>query len=311
MSAILGSVGRAGLNADQDVMAVETFLARHRSWLSPMPMLLPDATCTAETIDAIRKFQSTAAALHEDDCDGVVSPRGFTIKRLELGHIPMPRHRVFTPMSWARGVGLLPADYERAAKTLKCEAAAIEAVATQEAGKRGAWDEFGRPTILFERHKFGEYSKHIWDKTHSDISSKRQSTNKARQRDRYGAYSLQYKKLYRAATLDETAALQSASWGLFQMLGDKYDKSGFASVDAFVDAMLESASVHLNIFVAYIAGNPGLLKAIRDKNWARFARLYNGASYKDNQYDTKMAAHYKRLTEEAALKAKTLNQGQR
>lgn len=307
MSLISGSVGKNGLNTPQDVMTVETMLMRHRSWLSPMPMLLPDANCGPETVDAIRKFQGTAAALHQDDCDGLVTPRGFTIKRLELGNIPFPAHKVFSPICWTRGTSLSATDYQRAATSLKCEAAAIEAVATQEAGKRGAWDEYGRPTILYERHKFGANSSHVWDKTHPDISSRYQSTNNAAPRDRYGTYSSQFIKLYRAATLDEAEALKSASWGLFQMLGDKFDKSGFKNVSAFVDAMLESESRQLDIFVAYIAGNSSLLKAIQDKSWKRFALLYNGADYEQNQYDTKMASHYKTLTEAASRKNLPVN----
>jgi N-acetylmuramidase len=306
MAAIKASVGKGGANDAADVFRVETLLATHRRWLDPMPDLLPDGNCAPETIEAIKRFQRTAAALHEDDVDGLVGVRGYTIKRLETGNIPFPKHRVFSPMCWARpAIRLTPANFQAAALTLNCEAAAIRAVAEQESGKNGAWDKMGRPTILYERHKFGTNTGNIWDVTHPDISNKKQSKRNTKEKlpSEYGSDSAQYKKLYRAATLNETAALTSTSWGLFQMLGDKYDKTGFSSVDAFVNAMLESEARQLEVFVAYIDGYPALKKAIQEKNWARFALLYNGKDYAQNQYDTKMAALYKQYSEEGLPKA--------
>jgi N-acetylmuramidase len=302
---IRGSVGVGALNAQEDVMFVQLRIFFNRHWLDAVPWVQANGNCGVHTIAAIKKFQATAGALYKDDCDGIVLPRGFMIQRLEMAYIPKPQHRVFVPLCWNRTQGgLTRDDFVRAATTLGCEAAAIRAVARQEAGRRGAWDSLGRPAILYERHKFAEYSGNIWNQTHRDISSTRQSTNSAQVRDRYGGYDYQYEKLYRAATLNEAAALKSTSWGLFQMLGDKYAASGFATVGAFVDAMLESESRHLDIFVAYINGNAGLKKAIQDKNWARFALLYNGKSYAQNQYDVHMANYYRQYAAEEAARTR-------
>lgn len=293
--AIRGSVGRHGLNDPADVQIVETRLADHRRWLDPMPTLLPDGTCGLDTIAAIRRFQETAAALYKDDIDGLVSSHGFTIKRLEMGNIPFPRHRVFDPVCWAHPADeLSDADFTAAAKTLDCEVAAVRAVAKHES-PRGPWDDVGRPNILFERHKFGKYSKHLWDRTHPDISSKSQSNSKHLPRDRYGRFAEQYGRLYRAATLDEDAALRSASWGAFQIMGENFATLGYTSVAAFVDAMLAGEGNQLRAFVKFIQTKPGAKDALRALDWNKFALRYNGQNQTGSTYAKDVGAMYDRF----------------
>ncbi|WP_428463505.1 N-acetylmuramidase domain-containing protein [Photobacterium kagoshimensis] len=38
----------------------------------------------------------------------------------------------------------------------------------------------------------------------------------------------------------------------------------------------------------------GLKKHLTEKNWAQFAKGYNGSEYKKNKYDTKLAEAYKK-----------------
>ena len=114
----------------------------------------------------------------------------------------------------------------------------------------------------------------------------------------YGLFSAQYKKLFRAATLDQVAALKSASWGGFQILGENHVACGYATVGAFVEGMLTDEVAHLNAFVGLLTKEPyhaKTLKAIQTLDWATFASRYNGPDYKKNAYDTKMAAEYARL----------------
>ena len=46
--------------------------------------------------------------------------------------------------------------------------------------------------------------------------------------------------------------------------------------------------------------NTGLLKHLRAKNWAAFARLYNGPAYASRGYHTRMAAAYKKYKSQAS-----------
>jgi hypothetical protein len=58
--------------------------------------------------------------------------------------------------------------------------------------------------------------------------------------------------------------------------------------------MFKGADGHLNAFIGFVQGNR-LDKALRNKDWATFARGYNGSSYAVNRYDEKMEAAYNRL----------------
>jgi hypothetical protein len=178
-------------------------------------------------------------------------------------------------------------DFEAAAQRLGCQRAAVQAVAQTET-KRSAWDDAGRPTILFERHYFSKLTGRRFDHSHPDISN--------RTAGGYGRFAEQYSKLWRAAILNESAALESASWGSFQIMGSNYAASGFQSVADLVNAMLESEQRHLDAFVSFILASRALTNALRNLDWAAFARGYNGPDYQKNDYDRKIADAYNALT---------------
>ena len=286
---IKNSVGKGGKNDAADMEIVRNHLVRHRQWIDS------DLRSVALSEDvlagAISKFQERACSLVNPD--GRVDPNGFTMKRLSLTLIPRPRHRVFLSQCWNAGVALTDADFRAAASTLGCEKEAIQAVAIVET-RRDANDELGRPTILFERHKFRDFTLGAYNSTHSDISGPQGG---------YGRFSAQYEKLRRAAVLNEEAALKSASWGAFQIMGFNHSTAGYGTVDAFVDAMIGSQANQLNAFVSFVGADIGMKTAIINKDWARFARLYNGPGYAKNNYDTKMDTEYQALVRAATARA--------
>ena len=100
--------------------------------------------------------------------------------------------------------------------------------------------------------------------------------------------------------IHEAAALKSASWGLFQIMGFNHAVCGFETVHAFASAMYESERRHLLAFCSYVIltafDGKTLVQYLREKNWAGFARGYNGPGYKVNGYDVKLAAAYKRYS---------------
>ena len=100
-------------------------------------------------------------------------------------------------------------------------------------------------------------------------------------------------RLEQAMALDRTAALLSASYGKFQMMGFNFAVAGFKTVEEFYEAMQLSEGEHLNAFCNYIKGN-SLDDELRTHNWAGFAYRYNGPEYKKNQYDTKLAKAHKK-----------------
>jgi hypothetical protein len=287
MSAKLtGSVGRRGMNAPADVMLIQKLLAQHMGWLIPMRPPAASGQFDPDTQRCIEEFQVSAAAFAR--ADGVVSPTGYTFRALSRPTIPEPKHPIFDPKNWFNdGVRLTKEDFQAAAKELGCEAEIIEAVSKAETEVTSPWDSSNRPTILFERHYFSRLSGRRFDRSHPDISNPAWGG--------HGKFSAQYPKLRRAAILDEQAALKSASWGGFQIMGANHVAAGFATVDAFVSAMMRSEKEQLDAFLRFTKADKRLLKAIRDKNWTSFARIYNGPKYADNKYDTRMAAWYAKL----------------
>ncbi len=181
--------------------------------------------------------------------------------------------------------GLTEDMYISAAKALSCEVAAIKAIVMTETEITGPFDNKGRPSILYERHYFSRLTKGKYDVSHPEVSGPRYV--------KYGRISEQYTKLYKAMELDKEAAWRSASWGAFQIMGDNYPTAGFSSIGGFVEGM-NTISGQLYAFVNHVKNIPALNNAIINKNWSRFARLYNGPAYKEKGYDVTMSNNYDR-----------------
>jgi hypothetical protein len=183
-------------------------------------------------------------------------------------------------------------DYARAAKALNVEVAAIKAVAEVESAGSGFLPD-GRPSILYEAHIFHQHSKgaHAGAKDRRGVALSSPSWNRAL----YGATgAAQHNRYEDARALNADAANKACSWGMFQILGANHKACGFDTSQEFVDAMWTGgASAHLDAFVKFIQANK-LDGALRAKNWAAFAKGYNGPAYAQNAYDKKMAAAYAR-----------------
>lgn len=168
-----------------------------------------------------------------------------------------------------------------AANKLGCEIAAVRAVIDVES--RGGFLPDKRPKILFERHYFSRLTKGKYNAAHPNISHPKWGG--------YGPSSTQYDRLAGAIRLDRDAALRSASWGAFQIMGDNCKMCGFSNVEDFVTAMVSGSSAQLDAFISFIRKS-GLDDELVRCNWAAFARGYNGPAYRENRYDTKLAAAY-------------------
>lgn len=179
---------------------------------------------------------------------------------------------------------LTAADFTDCATTLQCQVAAVRAVVAVESAGGGFLPD-GRPKILFEANYFHKLTKGKYDKTHPNISSPTWN------RKLYKGGAREWDRMNEAAALDRSAALQSASWGLFQIMGANYKACGFATVDDFVAAMEKSEGDQLKAFVGFVKSNK-LDGYLRKLNWAAFAKGYNGPGYAKNAYDKKLANAY-------------------
>ncbi len=189
---------------------------------------------------------------------------------------------------------IIPADYELAAATLRVPVASIRAFAEVESRGSGFLPD-DRPVILFERHIFRRqliaHGANLalisdLDKSRPDICNKTAGG--------YGASSKEWQRLDDAVKINRAAGLESASYGAFQVMGFNWKRCGYASVQEFVNAMFKGSAAHLDSFVRYIQSDEKLHQALRKKDWATCARLYNGENYFINAYDTRLAKAYAR-----------------
>jgi len=174
---------------------------------------------------------------------------------------------------------LTPEDFARAADALGCSAAAVRAVVEVES--KGGFLPDARPRILFERHKFSGFTHGRWDADHPAISNPTPGgyLGGAREYDRFG----------QAIALDREAALKSASWGAFQLMGFNHALAGYPDVASFVAAMVSGHAAQLDAFVTFAKAS-GLAAALAAQDWPAFARGYNGPAYTRFAYDEKIAA---------------------
>lgn len=181
-------------------------------------------------------------------------------------------------------------DYVALAATLGVEAAALEAIALVETDGATGYDDNGRPRILFEPHIFSRRTNRRFDASHPTISY---PSFDARRYPR--TQDERWAQLTEAFALAPDDALCATSWGAFQLMGFHFPSAGYSDVQAFVTDLAHSPQKQLAAWVRWIQSN-GLLDEIQSKDWAGFARRYNGPGYAANRYDERMAAEYARLT---------------
>lgn len=182
--------------------------------------------------------------------------------------------------------GITQADREAAAARLG--ATVKHVVAIEKVESNGvSFDNSGRPIILPEPHIFFRLTGGAHGTTPFSYA-------KWGARPYPGSYDARWQLLADMAERDEAAALQSASWGLFQVMGFHYAACGYASPQAFAAGMTSDEDDHLEAMVAFILseGLDDELRACRagDPDSCRaFCRGYNGAGYAKNNYHVKLA----------------------
>jgi hypothetical protein len=204
----------------------------------------------------------------------------------------------------------------------------VKAVIEVESSGRGHLKN-GNAKILFEGHLFWRLLK---NKGMSDEELENlQKTNKdilykTWTREFYKGGIGEYDRLERAKKIDPKLAVYSASWGLFQILGENLEhniksrivKKGdenkpkkdeedylYTSWEDFEAKQHEHEKYHFLDFLAFIMtkelkGTPLIDFISEDKNsngeynWANFAWGYNGSGYKANKYDIRLKAAYEK-----------------
>lgn len=186
---------------------------------------------------------------------------------------------------------LTESDYKEVAKKLKVDVAAIKAVVEVEAGPahEGFWTK-GKPIINFDLsvYKKRAAKRNVLakaQKSHPEIFQK-SNTRK------YGSVqAARQARLDAAMSVDSVSAIEGTFWGMFQIGGFNYKLCNTDSPQDFLRKMSRSERDQLDLF-ANLLINTGMVEPLRKKNWAAFAKRYNGPSYASRGYHTKLAKSY-------------------
>jgi len=186
-------------------------------------------------------------------------------------------------------------DLVDAADRLGVELAAVMAV--NEVESRGNGFHFGGPRngvpiILFERHIMRRQLQHHginplpYQRAQPDIVNASPGG--------YVGGHREHDRRERAGEIHTAASIESASWGLFQIMGFHWKRLGYESAENYAADMAINEANQLDAFVRFVEKDKGMHAALRRHDWADFASRYNGPNYAANDYDTKLAAAYRR-----------------
>ena len=197
-------------------------------------------------------------------------------------------HAYQLPAATKEHLAISEEDYKKAASDIGVsDVAAVKAVAKTEGGGQ-AYLKDGRPLVRYEPHHFRKFTKGRYDKEFPHLSApysvvKKQHLSKG--------FAAAFPVLEQALKLDPEAAIMACAWGAFQVQGDIWKDAGFSTPYDMVSQVYQGLGGHFKLFVGYIKVNhlAGLLK---NKDWAAFAKRYNGADYAVHHYDTVMQKNY-------------------
>jgi hypothetical protein len=196
---------------------------------------------------------------------------------------------VLAALTNTKAPALTEADYQKAADKMRVSIAHVKAIKKVESGAAGSFSELGRPTILTEPHIFSKQTQHRFDSIDNYASYAKYKT-----RPYPKTQAERWSLLMRMAKLDHNAAFESASYGLFQVMGFHWKSFGMQSSFHFAKSMADGEAGHLDALVNFIIVNSldDELRACKKDDPAScvgFVRRYNGSAYATNNYHTKLA----------------------
>lgn len=212
--------------------------------------------------------------------------RGTAKKGAETGQMTVRVDSLPKADAQTRYTKLTEADFEIVARELDVEVAAIKAVVSIEAGSemKGFWAP-GIPVINFDRSMYNRFCQRATD---------RSGAKGEKVPEGLSGYALQeWTQLINARKVNAQGANMGTFWGMFQIGGFNYKLCGCENVNEMVRLMSYSELEQLELFATFIT-NSGMLPDLKAKNWAGFARKYNGPSYARRKYHTRMAQAYQK-----------------
>lgn len=145
------------------------------------------------------------------------------------------------------------------------------------------------PIIRYEGHYFDRLcDPSVREKARlAKVSSPKvgEIKNPSKQSDRWAL-------VEKAAKFDRTAAYESCSYGVGQVMGSNWKNLKYRSVTSLVNKARIGLAEQVELMLQFIIFNK-LDDELRNLDWSGFARGYNGSGYKKNNYHIKMEKAYK------------------
>lgn len=220
-----------------------------------------------QTLYAVQEFQRRNGLT----ADGIVGPATLSYLNLSLAEITTKKNT------------LEKEDFIRAGATLTCHPGMVEAISLKEA-RGSAFLTDGRPQILFERHQYYRRLAIVRKPGQTQASQTALRNEVAAKypnicNPNTGGYiggAAEYDRLKIARSYSDTAGLESASFGLFQVMGFNAVAIGYESVQEFVRLMELDIENHLTSLTRFILHTPAALRAMRSRDFRALALAYNG-----------------------------------
>lgn len=250
-------------------------------------------TSQGDHVKAIQQLINETGLAEPLVVDGLFGPRTKAAVQALQAHFDLPVTGVVDHGLRAalRTWDIVPAqirgtDLREAAYRLHVDYPAIAAIVTVESRGRGFLDS-GRPSILFERHIMRRRLKQ------NGVSAEGHPADLVNPEP--GGYlggEREWERFDRAEQIHQDSAIESCSWGLFQIMGFHWLRLGYVSPQAFAEKMRRAESFHLDAFIRFVEADSILLDALRAHRWPAVARRYNGPAYAKNRYDERLRAEY-------------------
>lgn len=184
-------------------------------------------------------------------------------------------------------------DYLECASILGVDVATIKAIQEVETGSVGGFLYPNKPTILFEGHIFWNELKKKGKNPENYVKGNEDILYPKWTKQFYKGKNGEWDRLEKAMQIDKISAISAASWGAFQIMGFNYKVCNCYSVEEFVEEMSKNLKSQLKLFIYFIKNNK-LDSYLKMKDWAGFAKKYNGPAYAENKYDVKLHQAYEK-----------------
>lgn len=171
--------------------------------------------------------------------------------------------------------------------------AALLAVKLVESGTKSGFLDSGKPQILFEGHVFYKYLKaNVKSLDMNKLCAQYPNIVYPKwNKSKYLGGEKEWTRLEQARQINVKYANYAASWGMFQVMGFNYKTCGCKTINEFVEKMCASQEQQLLLTLNFLK-NSNLIVLLQKRQWATFAKGYNGPGFAQNKYHIKLQAAY-------------------